>query len=403
MVTVHPPRDLPPPTPEALDHSRQLCALIAAEIAAAGGSIGFDRYMELALYAPGLGYYSAGAAKFGPQGDFITAPELTPLFGRTLAGPCADWLTQLGPQAWILELGAGSGALAADLLETLAALNRLPATYAILERSAQLRGRQQRLFAERIPACLPRIRWLDALPETPIEGILLANEVLDALPVARVCKTATGWDELRVAGDVQTGFRDQASPANLRLSRDLAALETELGAARPVGYTTEWQAWLPAWMASLGACFSRGAMLWIDYGLPRHLYYHPERASGTLRCHYRHRAHDDPYLWPGLQDLTAWVDFTALAEAAQAAGWSVQGYTTQMAFLLGAGIERHLAALDPVADYNLLQRTKRLLMPNEMGEAFKVMALGKGSVEAPTAFAMLDQRARLWPMGWGAR
>jgi SAM-dependent MidA family methyltransferase len=359
--------------------------------------------MELALYAPGLGYYSAGAAKFGPEGDFITAPELTPLFGRTLAGPCAEWLAQLGPRAWILELGAGSGALAADLLETLAASNRLPATYAILERSAQLRARQQRLFAERIPQLLPRIRWLDALPETPIEGVLLANEVLDALPVARVCKTATGWDELRVAGDVQIGFRDQASPANLQLGRDLAALETELGAVLPVGYTTEWQAWLPTWMASLGACFSRGAMLWIDYGLPRHLYYHSERATGTLRCHYRHRAHNDPYLLPGLQDLTAWVDFTALAEAAQATGWSVQGYTTQMAFLLGAGIDRHLAALDSMADYNLLQRTKRLLMPNEMGDAFKVMALGKGSVEAPTAFAMLDQRARLWPMGWGVR
>ncbi|MES1992128.1 MAG: SAM-dependent methyltransferase [Pseudomonadota bacterium] len=398
MVTVHPPHDLPPPTPAALAHSRQLGALIAAEIAAAGGSIGFERYMELALYAPGLGYYSAGAAKFGPEGDFITAPELTPLFGRTLAGPCAEWLAQLGPQAWILELGAGSGALAADLLETLAASNRLPATYAILERSAQLRARQQRLFAERIPELLPRIRWLDTLPETPIEGVLLANEVLDALPVARVCKTAVGWNELRVAGDAQSGFRDHPSPASLQLGQDLAALETALGAPLPVGYTTEWQAWLPAWMASLDACFSRGGMLWIDYGLPRHLYYHPERTTGTLRCHYRHRAHNDPYRWPGLQDLTAWVDFTALAEAAQATGWSVQGYTTQMAFLLGAGIDHQLALLDPVADYNILQRTKRLLLPSEMGEAFKVMALGKGSVEAPTACAMLDQRARLWPM-----
>ncbi|HET7687817.1 MAG TPA: SAM-dependent methyltransferase, partial [Candidatus Macondimonas sp.] len=183
MVTVHPPHDLPPPTPPALAHSRQLASLIAAEIVAAGGSIGFDRYMELALYAPGLGYYSAGAAKFGAEGDFITAPELTPLFGRTLAGPCAEWLAQLGPQAWILELGAGSGALAADLLETLATSNRLPATYAILERSAQLRARQLSLFAERIPKLLPRIRWLDTLPTAPIEGVLLANEVLDALPV----------------------------------------------------------------------------------------------------------------------------------------------------------------------------------------------------------------------------
>jgi SAM-dependent MidA family methyltransferase len=355
--------------------------------------------MELALYAPGLGYYSAGAAKFGPAGDFITAPELTPLFGRTLAGPCIECFAQLGLQAWILELGAGSGALAADLLETLAESNRLPATYAILERSAQLRARQQRLFAERIPELLPRIRWLDALPAAPIEGVLLANEVLDALPVARVRKTASGWDELRVAGDVQSGFQDQARPAGSRLSQDLAAFETELAAPLPTGYTTEWQAWLPAWMASLDACFSRGAMLWIDYGLPRHLYYHPDRCSGTLRCHYRHRAHDDPYLWPGLQDLTAWVDFTALAEAAQAAGWAVEAYMTQAAFLIGAGIDRHLAALDPVTDYNLLQRSKRLLLPSEMGEAFKVMMLGKGSVKLPAAFAGLDQRPRLWPMG----
>lgn len=399
MVTVHPPHDLPPPTPAALAHSRQLASLIAAEIVAAGGSIGFDRYMELALYAPGLGYYSAGAAKFGAEGDFITAPELTPLFGRTLAGPCAECLAQLGSQAWILELGAGSGALAADMLAALATSNQLPATYAILERSAQLRARQQRLFAERIPELLPRVRWLDVLPETPIEGVLLANEVLDALPVVRVCKTSSGWDELRVAGDVERGFRDHPSPVSPQLGQELAALETALDAPLPVGYTTEWQAWLRPWMASLDACFSRGVMLWIDYGLPRHLYYHPERTTGTLRCHYRHRAHDDPYLWPGLQDLTAWVDFTALAEAAQASGWTVEAYTTQAAFLLGAGIDRHFTALDPVADYNLVQRTKRLLMPSEMGEAFKVMALGKGAVEAPTAFAMLDQRARLWPMG----
>lgn len=354
--------------------------------------------MELALYAPGLGYYSAGAAKFGAEGDFVTAPELTPLFGRTLAAPCGEWLAQLGPDAWMLELGAGSGVLAADVLSALAQCGRLPATYAILERSAELRERQRQLLQARVPDLLDRVRWLDGLPDAPIEGVLLANEVLDALPVVRAHKTGAGWMELRVGGDAEQGFADVLAPASPELAGQLEAIEAVLGLALPPGYTTELQPWLPAWMTSLGASFSRGAMLWIDYGLPRHQYYHPERASGTLRCHYRHRALDDPYRWPGLQDITAWVDFTALAEAAQAAGWVVDGYTTQAAFLIGAGIESELAQLDPVADYNLLQRTKRLLMPGEMGEAFKVMALAKGELDRPPALALFDQRARLWPM-----
>ena len=354
--------------------------------------------MELALYAPGLGYYSAGAAKFGAEGDFVTAPELTPLFGRTLAAPCAQWLAQLGPDASVLELGAGSGVLAADVLSALGECGRLPATYAILERSAELRERQRQLLQVRVPELLDRVRWLDALPDAPIKGVLLANEVLDALPVVRVRKTGAGWMELRVGGDAEQGFADVLAPAAPELAGQLEAIEAALGLALPPGYTTELQPWLPAWMASLGASFSRGAMLWIDYGLPRHQYYHPERASGTLRCHYRHRAIDDLYRLPGLQDITAWVDFTALAEAAQAADWTVEGYTTQAAFLIGAGIESELARLDPVADYNVLQRTKRLLMPGEMGEAFKVMALAKGNLDGPTALALFDQRARLWPM-----
>lgn len=399
MVTASSPSDLPLPSAPARVHSDRLCAHIAAEIMQAGGSIGFDRYMELALYAPGLGYYSAGAAKFGPEGDFVTAPELTPLFGRTLAGPCAQWLAQLGADAWMLELGAGSGVLAADVLAALAQRGQLPATYAILERSAELRERQRQLLHRRVPELLDRVRWLDALPDVPIDGVLLANEVLDALPVVRARRTDAGWRELRVSGDAAQGFADTLAPASPELTGQLEAIEAVLGQTLPPGYTTEIQPWLPAWMASLGASFSRGAMLWIDYGLPRHQYYHPERATGTLRCHYRHRALDDPYRWPGLQDITAWVDFTALAEAAQAAGWTVAGYTTQAAFLIGAGIESELARLDPVADYNVLQRTKRLLMPGEMGEAFKVMALGKGDLEGPAAFDLFDQRARLWPMG----
>jgi SAM-dependent MidA family methyltransferase len=398
MVTVSSPSDLPLPSAAAQAHSAQLCTFIADQIAQAGGSIGFDRYMELALYAPGLGYYSAGTAKFGPAGDFVTAPELTPLFGRTLAAPCAQWLAQLGRDAWVIELGAGSGALAADVLEGLTQRDQLPATYAILERSAELRERQRQLLRDRVPELLGRVRWIDALPDAPVEGVLLANEVLDALSVVRARKTAAGWMELRVGGDAERGFTDALAPASAELAATLEAIEAALGLALPPGYTTELQPWLPAWMASLGACFSRGAMLWIDYGLPRHQYYHPERVSGTLRCHYRHRALDDPYRWPGLQDITAWVDFTALAEAAQAAGWTVEGYTTQAAFLIGAGIESELAELDPVADYNLLQRTKRLLMPGEMGEAFKVMALAKGDLYGPAAFELFDQRARLWPM-----
>lgn len=258
MVTVSSPSDLPLPSAAARVHSDRLCAHIAAEIMQAGGSIGFDRYMELALYAPGLGYYSAGAAKFGPEGDFVTAPELTPLFGRTLAGPCAQWLAQLGADAWVLELGAGGGVLAADVAAALAQRGRLPATYAILERSAELRERQRQLLHHRVPELLDRVRWLDALPDVPIDGVLLANEVLDALPVVRARRTDAGWRELRVSGDAAQGFADVLAPASPQLTGQLEAIEAVLGQTLPPGYTTEIQPWLPAWMASLGASFSRG-------------------------------------------------------------------------------------------------------------------------------------------------
>ena len=374
--------DLPLPAPDALEHSRRLAEHIREEIRAAGGALPFARYMELALYAPGLGYYSAGARKFGAAGDFVTAPERSALFSRCLARQCAEVLEELGHGS-ILELGAGSGVMAADILAELALLKRLPREYLIMEVSADLRERQQALLAERVPELLPLVRWLDELPP-PFSGLILGNEVLDALPAERFKKITTGYEQFCVAEQGE-GFAwtEVAAPDELAVS--VQELEETLPAPLAAGYESEICLDLLPLLMSLSAMLTRGAMLFLDYGHPRAAYYHPDRSMGTLMCHYRQRAHGDPFLYPGLQDITVHVDFTAVAEAATAVGFELAGYTTQAHFLLSLGIAE-MAGTDMTAT----QQVKLLTLPEEMGERFKAIGFTKGLALELQGFALRD-------------
>ncbi len=365
------PTPLPQPSPEALEHSNQLCSLIRSEIAAQGGWIPFAQFMELALYAPGLGYYTAGARKFGEAGDFVTAPEISPLFGRTLAWQVVEIMSQSEPQ--IMELGAGSGKLAVDILSELDQLNCLPERYNILEVSADLRERQQALLRERLPHVFARVRWLDALPDA-ISGAVIANEVLDALPVHLVHWTDGGIREHGVAcsdGCFVWQDRPVGNPELLQLSQEIQA---------PDGYLSEISLAARGLTSSLCDRLQQGVLLFIDYGFGAGEYYHTQRMQGTLMCHYRHHAHGDPFYLPGLQDITAHVDFSAIAESALASGVQLLGYTTQAHFLINCGIADFLSEADPenLRDYLPLSgQLQKLTSPAEMGELFKVIALGK--------------------------
>ncbi|MGB9428391.1 MAG: SAM-dependent methyltransferase [Gammaproteobacteria bacterium] len=361
-------QELPEPSPDALAHSERLSTRIRAEIAAQGGAIGFECYMELALYAPGLGYYSAGARKFGAAGDFVTAPELSPLFSRCLALQSAEILAALGAGD-ILELGAGSGVMAADLLAELARRKSLPRHYLILEVSAELRERQRRTLTERAPVLLERVQWLEHLPQA-FSGVILANEVLDALPVSRFRRSHDGFDEFKVTAK-GNGFAWQLQSAHAELHAALGAFEATLPVSLVEDYRSEICPRLPAFFHSLSDTLARGALLFVDYGYTRAAYYHPERHMGTLMCHYRQRAHDDPFLFPGLQDITAHVDFTAVAEAGTAAGLTLAGYTTQAQFLMA------LELAEQATDWKTSREVKLLTLPEEMGERFKAMAFLK--------------------------
>ncbi|MDE1887458.1 MAG: SAM-dependent methyltransferase [Gammaproteobacteria bacterium] len=381
MRSSQPLAELPPPSPEALAHSAKLKARIRSEIAQAGGAVSFERYMELALYAPGLGYYSAGARKLGAGGDFVTAPELSPLFARCVAVQCAEVLKVL-EGGDILELGAGSGVMAADLLAELETLGTLPEHYWILEVSAELRERQRVTIAERTPTFLQRVHWLEHLPAA-FSGVILGNEVLDALPVSRFRRVASGFEEYCVA-DRGGEFVWQLRPASENLQRTLAALETDLPQPLAAGYSSEICLRLPALIASLGDTLTRGALLFIDYGYARAGYYHSQRHMGTLMCHYRQRAHDDPFLYPGLQDITAHVDFTAVAQAAIEPGLTLAGFTTQAHFLLALGVAECAVDLKSARDVKLLT------LPEEMGERFKAIGLVKGTDLALRGFSLRD-------------
>jgi SAM-dependent MidA family methyltransferase len=377
---------LPQPPPDAQAASAALAAHIRARVLAAGGRIAFDEYMELALYAPRLGYYSGGAEKLGPGGDFVTAPGLGTLYARCLARPVAQALTALGGGD-VLEFGPGDGALAAALLPELAALGVAPRRYLALERSAALAARQRAALAA--AGWADRAAWLERLPDA-FEGVVLASEVLDALPARRLRMTDAGLVELyvEVRGEgfalIEGPLRDPAHAARLA-PFDL-----------PPGYETEANPAAEAWARTLAGTLRAGVALVVDYGYPRAAYYHPQRTRGTFRCHYRHQAHEDAFLWPGLTDLTAHLDFTALAEAALGGGAQLLGYAPQADFLIGCGLPEILAATDPAdPDYAALAREARLLvLPQHMGEAFGVLAFGRGVDLALAGFAR-DHRHRL--------
>jgi SAM-dependent MidA family methyltransferase len=388
---------MPALSPEEEAHSRAVIELIRERLRAAGGWIPFEQFMELALYAPGLGYYSAGSVKLGPGGDFVTAPEVSDLFSRCVARQCAQVLGEGGE---ILELGAGTGRMAAVILESLASLSRLPARYAILEVSADLAQRQRERLARLPREIRERVVWLDRLPQRPINGVILANEVLDALPCRRFTLRGGAAEELGVvAGATPLESRpleERAGAADEALASACVTLLRELPAALPEGYSSELCLRVAPWITGVGECLGHGVMLLFDYGLPRAHYYHPQRTAGTLRCHFKQRVHDDPYINVGVQDITAWVDFTRVAEAAVACGLDVAGFCTQAAFLLATGIEQLLAESTETQEHaRLAGEARRLLLPGEMGEAFKVMALTRECDVALEGFALQDLRQSL--------
>lgn len=379
---------LPTPSPDAQQHSQRLCEAIQHDIALQGGWIPFSRFMELALYAPGLGYYSAGASKFGESGDFITAPELSALFGHVLARQLGDIMELTTPH--ILELGAGSGKLALDVLSELERLDKLPVSYSILEVSAELRQRQQTLLQEKLPHLFSRIHWLDVLP-TEISGAIIGNEVLDALPVHLVHWLDSSILERGVVCDGQTfAWQDRRpeTPSLLELAEQFNL---------PDNYLSEISLTARGLVSSLCQRMSKGAILFIDYGFGAGEYYHPQRSSGTLMCHYRHHAHDDPFFLVGLQDITAHVDFTAVAESAIDQGANLLGYTSQASFLINGGIAEMIADVSPdnLRDYlPLSAQIQKLTSPAEMGELFKVIALGKG-IDSPLRNFLAGDKSRM--------
>lgn len=369
---------LPAPSADALASSERLAVGIRAEIERDGGWMSFARYMALALYAPGAGYYMAGARKLGRDGDFVTAPEISRLFGRTiarqaraLAGPGLDD---------VLEIGAGSGALAADLLLELERLDALPARYLILELSPDLRERSRVTLAARAPHLLERVAWLNGLPAA-FAGLVIGNEVLDAMPAHVVRRSRGRVEELGVTLE-RGAFRWEPRPAPPELAAAAAACFPE------GDYRSEFHLAACGFIRSLGAAMEHGVALFFDYGFPRREYYHPQRATGTLMCHYRHRAHDDPFFLPGLQDITVHVDFSAIAQAGAQAGLALLGYASQAQFLVNCGITgllEELAAADAAAYAPRAAEAQKLLSPAEMGELFKVIALGKGMTASGTA------------------
>jgi SAM-dependent MidA family methyltransferase len=376
---------LPEPDSHAKEFSGQLTKRIFAALEAADGWLSFPRFMELALYEPGLGYYTGGAVKFGGAGDFITAPEISPLFAQTAAAQVAQIMSATQPQ--ILEVGAGSGALAADLLLELERRHCAPERYAILDLSGELVSRQRDILTARVPHLLHRVEWLSSLPET-WDGVVLGNELLDALPVELLEWRDEGIFERGVVRDVSGNFAWNVRPAQGAVLQAAQEIEVAPPFSSEIGLAGA--AWVSEWGRRLG----QGALLLFDYGFPRHEFYHPQRSSGTLMCHYRHHAHDDPLWWPGLSDITAHVDFTAIAEAGFNAGLDALGYTSQAAFLFNCGLTEVLGRGDVADTLSYLPQSRavdKLISPAEMGELFKVIALGRGIDEPLLGFSRGDR------------
>jgi len=394
------------PTDPQREQLARMREFLIRQIEVAGGFLSFERFMDLALYAPGLGYYSGGAQKLGSAGDFITAPQVSELFGRCVAKQCADIFAAIGApprgeqavRSGIMEIGAGTGQLAVDILLRLEQSGALPDRYWILEISADLIERQRQLIGARAPHLLPRVEWLDRAPADDFEGVILANEVLDALPVVRFRWSRAGVEEMGVTfdGGENSEFRWDSRPADAVLARACETLHD--GADWADGYISEYCPRAVAFAVAVTGALRRGAVLWFDYGLPRSQYYLPERHEGTLTAHFRHAAHGDVLQYPGLQDITAWVDFTLLAEASREAGFELAGFTTQAHFLAATGIDEEMqsaASGDANAFARLAHQARRLMLPGEMGEAFKSMAWTRGIDGELRGFALQDLRHSL--------
>ena len=387
-------KNLPAPGDLAQQHSEKLIALIKSEIDKKGGVISFQRYMELVLYAPGLGYYAAGSIKLGEEGDFITAPEISPLFSQALANAI---LPIIDSQQIILEVGAGRGRMAADILVYLKQQNKLPKEYWILELSADLRQRQKSIIEKSIPEFIDKVKWLDTLPEQ-FSGVVLANELLDAMPVQLFQKAEKGINEVNVIW-LDDKFVFQFNPnTDDRLMARVTDIEAELEIELAAGYVSEINFAAEDWLKSIAERLQQGVIVLIDYGFPRHEYYHAQRKQGTLMCHYRHRTHPDAFVYPGLQDITAHVDFTSMADAALEANLQVIGYTNQVSFLMGAGL-LELADIENESDTKQQMETasqiKKLTLPHEMGELFKVIGFSKNCDVVLPAFEFRDMRDSL--------
>ena len=389
MKSTKPPT-LPEPDAAARDHSARVVAMVRAEIVRSGGWITFAHYMQLAMYAPGLGYYVAGARKFGGDGDFITAPETTPLFAQALAAQVAPILAATTARE-LVEFGAGSGVLAADLMNALARLGASPSRYAILDVSPDLRERQCAEIARRAPDHVGCVAWLDVQPAV-IDGAVVMNEVLDAVPPHLVLRRQGEWFERGVACTEELRWEDRPL-ADDSLRKAATARFPAVG-----DYLSEINPAAEALVEDVGRRMAGGAMLILDYGFPQAEFYHAQRSEGTLMGHYRHRSHGDPFRWPGLSDLTAHVDFTAIALAGERAGLQVAGYAPQAAFLIGCGILDRLhesGASDSVAYLRESAAVQKLTSPAEMGELFKVLALAHGDNIAWPGFAVVDRSHRL--------
>ena len=388
---------LPEPGIDERAHSDELAALIRREIAT-HGTLPFSRFMELCLYAPGLGYYSAGRTKFGVHGDFVTAPELGDLFARCIAGTLAPALREVGADAVFLELGGGSGAFAVAAMRELAQRDALPARYLILEPSADLAERQRTRVGAELPGDLAaRFEWIARPPEMAWRGVLFANEVIDALPTTRFSIRDGEIHEEHVAVE-GTCFVRVERPADALVFAAVRRVERALEVPFADGYRSEILPQLPYWTQAVLGTLEAGIALFVDYGYPRREFYLPERSDGTLVCHYRHRAHADPLHWPGLQDISAFVDFTALAEAGVGAGLDFVGYAPQGQFLLASGLPEIISAAQDLADAErrrLVAETKRLTLPGDMGERFQVIAFARGVKNVPAGLREFDLSRRL--------
>lgn len=387
---------LPLPDDVTLAVSHQLHHTISQEIDRQNGKITFAKFMDMALYFPGLGYYSAGAHKFGVSGDFITAPDISPLFAQCLAAQIAPLITDHSLSV-LWEIGAGSGRLAVDLLNHLALQNALPESYWILEVSADLRQRQHALLQQHCPQWLHKIKWLTQLPENPVNGIILANEVVDALPVHLFEINTDGVQE-RYVGHGPEGFYFVLGPLSHPRLNQYLNLFVKQNTPLALPYRSEISLAAMDWLAGISAHLHQGILFLVDYGFPAHEYYHPQRNQGTLMCHYRHHNHADPFHLVGGQDITSHVNFTALSHQAQELGLALQGFTNQASFLINNGLEKFATPGllgDTQQRLTTAHAIKKLTLPSEMGELFKVIAFSREMAVKLAGFSRFDYRHKL--------